>query len=202
MQNLREMKVAELRDLAKELGITGRWDMNKTQLIEAIESLQKNNKSSEEGITTNTAESAKKENVVEKKPAEGITHELDEEQKELKPGKRLIETVVNGEKKVIAAAPLEEKRCYIQDAPVGTLVAFKVKDGNGNDKYLAGELINRSSKRSVIKVRDEDQQEHIIQYEDVVWVKTNRIWPKRIYQLLYPNGGANNGRKTNKVKPQ
>ena len=201
MRNLKEMKVAELRDLAKVLGITGRWDMNKTQLIEAIENADSNS-NSKEGITTNTAESAKNENVVEKKPAEGITHEDDKNQKELKPGKRLIETVVNGEKQVIAAAPLEEKRCYIQDAPVGTLVAFKVKDADGNDRYLAGELINRSSKRSVIKVRDEDQQEHVIQYEDVVWVKTNRIWPKRIYQLLYPNGGVNNGRKSNKVKPQ
>jgi hypothetical protein len=109
---------------------------------------------------------------------------------------------VNGEKKVIAAAPFEEKRGYIQDAPVGTLIAFKVKDDKGNDKYLAGELLNRSSKRSVVKVKDEIGQEHIIQYEDIVWVKTNRIWPKRIYQLLYPNGGADNGRKSNKVKPQ
>ena len=198
MQILENMTVKQLRDIAKEKNISGRWDMTKAQLIKAIVGI--NNE--EEGITTNTAESAKKENVVEKKPAEGITHEGNEEQKELKPGKRLIETVVNGEKKVIAAAPFEEKRCYIQDAPIGTLIAFKIKDSDGNDKYLAGELTNRSSKRSVIKVKDEDQQEHIIQYEDVVWVKTNRIWPKRIYQLLYPNGGINDGRKSNKVKPQ
>lgn len=198
MQGLKEMTVKQLRDIAKEKNISGRWDMTKGQLIDAIT----NSETTEEGITTNIAECAKKEDVVEKKPAEGITHEVHEEQKELKPGKRLIETVVNGEKQVIAAAPLEEKRCYIQDAPVGTLVAFKVKDSDGNDKYLAGELINRSSKRSVIKVRDESQQEHIIQFEDVVWVKTNRLWPKRIYRLLYPNGGVNDGRKSNKVKPR
>ncbi|UDY80737.1 Rho termination factor N-terminal domain-containing protein [Geobacillus phage GR1] len=34
--NLQEMKVKELRNLAGEKNITGRWDMNKQQLIEAL----------------------------------------------------------------------------------------------------------------------------------------------------------------------
>ena len=36
MKNLNEMNVKELREVAKELNIAGRWDMNKCQLIEAI----------------------------------------------------------------------------------------------------------------------------------------------------------------------
>lgn len=37
---MKEKTVKELREIAKELEIVGRWDMNKTQLIEAIEMAQ------------------------------------------------------------------------------------------------------------------------------------------------------------------
>lgn len=36
MMNLQEMKVKELRELAGEKEVTGRWDMNKQQLIDAL----------------------------------------------------------------------------------------------------------------------------------------------------------------------
>ena len=36
MEELRRKTVKELRDIAKSLNITGRWDMNKSQLIDAI----------------------------------------------------------------------------------------------------------------------------------------------------------------------
>ena len=35
--NLKDLKVKELRDLAKTFNIVGRWDMNKAELITAIE---------------------------------------------------------------------------------------------------------------------------------------------------------------------
>ena len=37
IENMVNMSVKELRQVAKDLEIAGRWDMNKTQLIEAIE---------------------------------------------------------------------------------------------------------------------------------------------------------------------
>lgn len=37
MKNIKNMAVKELREVAKELNISGRWDMNKGQLIDAIE---------------------------------------------------------------------------------------------------------------------------------------------------------------------
>ena len=37
MKDLQNKTVKELRDLAKEMNISGRWDMNKQQLIEALE---------------------------------------------------------------------------------------------------------------------------------------------------------------------
>ena len=35
--SLKDLKVKELRDLAKTFNIVGRWDMNKAELITAIE---------------------------------------------------------------------------------------------------------------------------------------------------------------------
>lgn len=46
MKKLNEMSVKELREIAKELEIPGRWDMNKTQLIEKITEKQEAKKSS------------------------------------------------------------------------------------------------------------------------------------------------------------
>lgn len=40
MKKINEMSVKELREVAKELNIAGRWDMNKGQLIEAIEKIE------------------------------------------------------------------------------------------------------------------------------------------------------------------
>ena len=37
MKKINEMSVKELREVAKELNIAGRWDMTKAQLVEAIE---------------------------------------------------------------------------------------------------------------------------------------------------------------------
>lgn len=39
-ENLATKTVKELRTIAGELGITGRWDMKKSELIEAIEMMQ------------------------------------------------------------------------------------------------------------------------------------------------------------------
>lgn len=64
--------VKELRDSAKEFNITGRWDMNKTQLIEAILNYNgKNTDSTEEQVKDNIESSnceCEKEN--EKVPQE------------------------------------------------------------------------------------------------------------------------------------
>lgn len=40
MKKINEMSVKELREVAKELNIAGRWDMTKAQLVEAIEKIE------------------------------------------------------------------------------------------------------------------------------------------------------------------
>lgn len=48
MKKINEMSVKELREVAKELNIAGRWDMTKAQLIEAIEKIENEKKAAEQ----------------------------------------------------------------------------------------------------------------------------------------------------------
>lgn len=57
MKKINEMSVKELREVAKELNIAGRWDMTKAQLVEAIEKIENEKKA---------AKQAKKESNKEK----------------------------------------------------------------------------------------------------------------------------------------
>lgn len=60
MKNLNEMSVRELREIAKEKNIAGRWDMTKPQLIEAIEKIDK-----EQETTTEVVNESQEEEKVE-----------------------------------------------------------------------------------------------------------------------------------------
>lgn len=62
MKDLRNKTCKELRDMAKELNIVGRWDMNKAELIQAIEATQENYSDNDIAFESNCIEdtSAKK----------------------------------------------------------------------------------------------------------------------------------------------
>ena len=44
MKKINEMSIKELREVAKELNIAGRWDMTKARLVEAIEKIENEKK--------------------------------------------------------------------------------------------------------------------------------------------------------------
>lgn len=48
MKKINEMSVKELREVAKELNIAGRWDMTKAQLVEAIEKIENEKKAAKQ----------------------------------------------------------------------------------------------------------------------------------------------------------
>lgn len=48
MKKINEMSVKELREVAKELNIAGRWDMTKVQLVEAIEKIENEKKAAKQ----------------------------------------------------------------------------------------------------------------------------------------------------------
>lgn len=58
MKKINEMSVKELREVAKEYGIAGRWDMTKAQLVEAIEKIE-NEKAAAKKVKKEANESKK-----------------------------------------------------------------------------------------------------------------------------------------------
>ena len=48
MKKINEMSVKELREVAKELNIAGRWDMTKAQLVEAIDKIENEKKAAKQ----------------------------------------------------------------------------------------------------------------------------------------------------------
>lgn len=144
MSSLVEKNCKELRDMAKELNISGRWDMSKSQLIEAIESAQK-------------------ENVVEQENGNDCTD--------------VRESRDTGN--------------YIENVSTGTLVAFRLHNG----KVKSAKVERKSTKRRALKVVTEYGAEYIIGFDDVLWVRTGKRWPRGVYNLL-KGVTANGARET------
>ena len=166
----REELVAKTKDevsaIAKEYGITrsiGSKRKTKEQLIEEILSIN----------TGNTNEEVKQdvdadEDWQEPSETNGDTTT------EVK-----TETITNEEKEV-------RKKSYIENVKIGTLVAFKSLTG----KVKSAKVVKRSTKNRKLKVETKYGAEFVISYDDVVWVRTNKRWPKGVYQLL--KGVTNN----------
>ena len=126
---LENKTVKELRNIAKAYSIKGRWDMNKSQLIDSIVSVSE----------------PKNNEVIDNKPKS-----------------------------------CSDKIKYIEDVAIGTLVAFNCPDG----KVRSAKVVKKSKARKMLKVVTEYKAEFIISYEDIIWVRTGKRWPKGVYNLL------------------
>lgn len=148
--NLKDLKVKELRDLAKTFNIVGRWDMNKAELITAIE---KAKTQLQEGMSVESIEN--------------ISVEKDNKNKIISdnPRKECAENM--------------NKKTYINNMSVGTLVAFKT-----NGKVKSAKIIKKSTKNELALVETKVGKQYRINYDEIVWVKTGKRWPRGVYNLL------------------
>ncbi len=69
---------------------------------------------------------------------------------------------------------------YISEAPIGTLVAFKLPNG----KTKSAKIINRSTKKKLLKLETVYGKQFIVPFYDVVWVKSTSKWPRGVYNQL------------------
>ena len=74
----------------------------------------------------------------------------------------------------------EKKLSYIEGAKAGTLVAFKTDNG----KIKSAMIVKRSTKNRKFKLETKYGASFIVPFDDVIWVRTNKRWPKGVYQLL------------------
>lgn len=151
-ETLNKLTVKELiKQYATPLQITGRHDMKKSDLVQAILDVyvsQIDDKESDEVEDVTTTEEVSKE--VKKQ-----NRELTEVQK------------IN-------------KARYIDDADVGTIIAFKLP----GMKVKSAKIIRRSTKNKKFKVQTAYGVEYVVSFNEVIWVKTNKRWPKGVYNLL------------------
>lgn len=72
------------------------------------------------------------------------------------------------------------KMKYVENAEVGTIVAFKLPDG----RVKSAKIERRSTSRRKLKLVTQYGAEFVVPYEDIVWVRTTKRWPKGVYNLL------------------
>lgn len=154
-ENLQKKTCKELRELAKELSISGRWDMTKDQLIDAI-------LGAEVVENTNESESAKDECKVDNQ--ENVVEVEDKVEKE----------------SANVDVDMAQKMPYIENIEIGTLVAFRLSNG----KVKSAKVTRKSTKNRKLKLETDYGAEYIVSFDDIVWVRTGKRWPRGVYKLL------------------
>lgn len=159
-ENLQNKTCKELRELAKELNISGRWDMTKDQLIDAI--LRAEVVENTEVVkNTNESESAKDECKID-------NHDVVEVEDKVE--KELANVDVD----------MAQKMPYIENVEIGTLVAFRLSNG----KVKSAKVTRKSTKNRKLKLETNYGAKYIVSYDDIVWVRTGKRWPRGVYKLL------------------
>lgn len=69
---------------------------------------------------------------------------------------------------------------YVENAEIGTIVAFKLRDG----RVKSAKIERRSTSRRKLKLVTQYGAEFVVPYEDIIWVRTTKRWPKGVYNLL------------------
>ena len=81
------------------------------------------------------------------------------------------------------AERLERKRKYVEQAKVGAIVAFRLPSG----KVISAAVTRKSTKGRKFMVETKYGAEYKISFDDILWVRTNKRWPKGIYLLFKQN---------------
>lgn len=91
-----------------------------------------------------------------------------------------VENKTQKESANIVVVDFEGKMRRIEAIEIGTLVAFKLSNG----KVKSAKVVRKSSKNRKLKVETEYGASYIINYEDVIWVRSGKRWPRGVYMML------------------
>ena len=156
----------EVSAIAKDFGVTrsiGSKRKTKEQLVDEI--MEKQNPQSE---------------------TEAVEDEDWQQPETEKAAETEVEVEAEAEEILTPEQKAERRKSYVENVQIGTLVAFKSITG----KVKSAKVVKRSSKNRRLKVETKYGAEFVIPYDDVIWVRTNKRWPKGVYQLL--KGVTNN----------
>ena len=154
---LEAMKAEELRQMCKDMGISfykGKSRLTKAEMIDKLLCEVESNGDEVVEANDESAEQTKSEPV---KSQEEIEAE--------------------------EAAKLAMRAKYIEEAKVGTIIAFRLESG----KVISAMIVKKSTKNRKFKVETKYGAEHIVLFDEILWVRTNKRWPKFIYNLFKEN---------------
>lgn len=154
---LQKMKVAGLKAICKANGIphyNGKNCFKKDELVDAI--LGAENKEAEDSDKSAT-DKGKNDN-----------HDDVEVAGTKEKGATSIEV------------DMEQKMPYIEAATVGMIIAFRLPNG----KVKSAKIIKKSTPNRKFMVETDYGAQYVIEYNDVVWVRTGHRWPRGVYKLL------------------
>lgn len=166
------MKKPEIMSIAKDMGIVrykGSSERTKADIIENILMVQNEGGKKDEETTKETASVSDEKTEQIEQPVKKQSKVVTEVQK-LKEKKPELSEEEKAEKKM----------SYIEGANVGTLVAFRTDNG----KIKSAMIVKRSTKNRKFKLETKYGASFVVSFDDVVWVRTNKRWPKGVYQLL------------------
>lgn len=163
-ENLNEMNVENLRKYASSVGVKKIRSFKKAELIEEVLRVQHEVETHEVEVFGTDEEIAALKTECEKESDLDTIDEFEETE----------ETDVINEVEQ-ANKHLE----YIENAEVGTIVAFRV-----GDKVKSAKIINRSSARRKLKLETAYGRIYVVDYDDIIWVKTSSRWPRGVYELF------------------
>lgn len=158
----------ELLVVAKELNVVGRHDMRKEQLIEAIVSKQTVVPPVAPKNGTNTS--------VVKSTWQHVDKDVEAELALYNRSEAWDNQPASGNSNVSHLPKPKEE--YIDNAKVGTIIAFKVN----NSKVISG-MIEEIHKSDFL-VRTKSGVRFTVRKKNIVWVKTGPRWPKGVYLAL------------------
>lgn len=159
---LQKKTCKELREQAKDLNISGRWDMTKIELIEAI-------------LRAENAETGNDKNLSAKDE-----HKIDNQNGTEAENK-------NEKESASVKVDMQQKMLYIENVEIGTIVAFRLSNG----KVKSAKVTKKSTKNRRLMLETEYGAEYIVSYDDIIWVRNGKRWPKGVYKLLKGTGGKN-----------
>lgn len=152
-EQLQKMTMDALAAICKEKGIThykGKTRFRKNELIEAILKEQKQ-PAAEEFLAEQSEEKIENASVAVK--AEEATGEKNSS---------------------------ENKKRYLQNITIGTLVAFREYSGKLNTAAVQ----NVSFKRRQLRLVTQYNKEYIVSFDDIVWIRTKKRWPRFVLNEL------------------
>lgn len=180
-EELMKMTVEELRKICKENDVSYYENgkrLTKGLMIDKLMTAEV--KEDEEPVKESVKKSDKKNNKKDKqaeRTLKAYEQAVSDEEDEAEVYVRFLK------KEHEEAERFERKKKYVEQAKVGTIVAFKLPSG----KVISAAITRKSTNGRKFMVETKYGAEYKISFDDVLWVRTNKRWPKTIYLLFKQN---------------